>query len=251
MTLNLHNIGEHLSSYVRKLGPLWAWSCFPFEDMNGSLLEQVHGTGNVCLQILWTLQAQKRLAVDSEFISNLPMKSFVQKMIKVGRQVKVKKETRNCKIAGGMQIYNVDDVMKHKLKELLSVQELGTLFKVLRIIRNEQIYFSSQYTRMEKRISNIVSIHSHPEMTMASIQFFLYHEDSESCLAVVKKITENARSLIHPTVSHLFNIDCNFDAAEGKLEGKLLYLSGNPGKCQSPEISLCQELSLHKGPEKS
>lgn len=162
MTLNLHNIGEHLSSYVRKLGPLWAWSCFPFEDMNGSLLKQVHGTGNVCLQILWTLQAQKRLAVDSEFISNLPMKSFVQKMIKVGRQVKVKKETRNCKIAGGMQIYNVDDVMKHKLKELLSVQELGTLFKVLRIIRNEQIYFSSQYTRMEKRISNIVSIHFHP-----------------------------------------------------------------------------------------
>lgn len=150
-----------------------------------------------------------------------------------------------------MQIYNVDDVMKHKLKELLSVQELGTLFKVLRIIRNELIYFSSQYTRMEKRIPNIVSIHSHPEMTMASIQFFLYHEDSDSCLAVVKKITENARSLIHPTVSHLFNIDCNFDAAEGKLEGKLLYLSGNPGKCQSPEISLCQELSLHKGPEKS
>lgn len=44
MTLNLHNIGEHLSSYVRKLGPLWAWSCFPFEDMNGSLLEQVHGS---------------------------------------------------------------------------------------------------------------------------------------------------------------------------------------------------------------
>lgn len=110
---------------------------------------------------------------------------------------------------------------------------------------------------MEKRIPNIVSIHSHPEMTMASIQFFLYHEDSDSCLAVVKKITENARSLIHPTVSHLFNIDCNFDAAAlslitvDKLEGKLLYLSGNPGKCQSPEISLCQELSLHKGPEKS
>lgn len=89
-----------------------------------------------------------------------------------------------------MQIYNVDDVMKHKLKELLSVQELGTLFQVLRIIRNEQIYFSSQYTRMEKRIPNIVSIHSHPEMKMASIQFFLYHEDSDSCLAVVKKITE-------------------------------------------------------------
>lgn len=29
-TLNLHNIGEHLLCYVRKLGSFWVWSCFSF-----------------------------------------------------------------------------------------------------------------------------------------------------------------------------------------------------------------------------
>ena len=234
MTLNLHNIGQHLTYYVRKLGPLWAWSCFPFEDMNGSLLEQVHGTGNVCLQILWTLQAQKQLAVDSQFISNPSMKLFVQKMIKVGRQVKIKKDTKDCKIAGGMEPYRVDDHMEQKMKELLSVQELGATFKVLRIIKNDQIFFSFQYTRMEKRISHIVAIHSHPDISLASIQFFLYIEDSDSCIAVVKKITEDEGNLVHPTVNHLIKIDANFETDAfylvpvEKLEGKLLYLSGNP-----------------------
>lgn len=49
-SLKLHNLG-HFIDYVKKLGPLWAWSCFPFEDFNGSLLEYAHGTGDVCLQI--------------------------------------------------------------------------------------------------------------------------------------------------------------------------------------------------------
>lgn len=29
--LNMHNIDSHLAYFVRKWGPLWAWSCFPFE----------------------------------------------------------------------------------------------------------------------------------------------------------------------------------------------------------------------------
>lgn len=44
---------------------------------------------------------------------------------------------------------------------------------------------------------------------MLSVKFVLYHEDSDSCVAVVKKITENVKEL---NPSHCFNIDCNFDA---------------------------------------
>ena len=50
-TLNVHNLC-HLPTYVRKLGPMWAWSCFPFENMNGVLMESVHGTGDICKQVL-------------------------------------------------------------------------------------------------------------------------------------------------------------------------------------------------------
>ena len=50
--LNVHNAGAHLADFVRGWGPMWAWSCFGFEDMNGTILEFVHGTGNACRQVI-------------------------------------------------------------------------------------------------------------------------------------------------------------------------------------------------------
>ena len=47
-SLNVQNIGCHLADYVRRHGPLWAWSCFWFEYMNGMMLKSAHGTGGVC-----------------------------------------------------------------------------------------------------------------------------------------------------------------------------------------------------------
>ena len=49
--LNVHNAGAHLVDYVKGWGPLWAWSTFGFEDMNGTLMDFCHGTGNVCRQV--------------------------------------------------------------------------------------------------------------------------------------------------------------------------------------------------------
>ena len=37
--------------YVEGWGPLWAWSTFGFEDMNGTIMDLTHGTGNVCRQV--------------------------------------------------------------------------------------------------------------------------------------------------------------------------------------------------------
>ena len=47
----MHNAGAHLADYVEGWGPLWAWSTFGFEDMNGTLMDFCHGTGNVCRQV--------------------------------------------------------------------------------------------------------------------------------------------------------------------------------------------------------
>lgn len=47
----MHNTGAHLVDYVEGWGPLWAWSNFGFEDMNGTILDFAHGTGNVCRQV--------------------------------------------------------------------------------------------------------------------------------------------------------------------------------------------------------
>lgn len=50
MTLNVHSL-LHLPEVVRDLGPLWAHSCFAFEDANGYLKKFFHGTQHVDLQI--------------------------------------------------------------------------------------------------------------------------------------------------------------------------------------------------------
>ena len=51
--LNVHHL-KHVSKCVENWGPLWAYSCFPFESQNGDLLKLFHGTRNpveqVCLQ---------------------------------------------------------------------------------------------------------------------------------------------------------------------------------------------------------
>jgi len=48
--INFHLL-LHLSENVRNLGPLWASSFMPLEDLNGQLKRLVHGTTHAALQI--------------------------------------------------------------------------------------------------------------------------------------------------------------------------------------------------------
>lgn len=50
MTANVHSL-LHLPDVVRKLGPLWAHSCFPFEAANGELLTFFHGSQGIEKQV--------------------------------------------------------------------------------------------------------------------------------------------------------------------------------------------------------
>ena len=58
--LNVHNL-IHLTRCVNMWGTLWAWCCFVFESFNGEIKKAVHGTGNACRQIFWSLQCQKNV----------------------------------------------------------------------------------------------------------------------------------------------------------------------------------------------
>ena len=78
--LNVHNIGAHLTFYVRMWGPLWTWSCFGFEDWNAALLQSVHGTGDVTRQCLQMKEIQLKLSsADVDSIPNGATRSFPQK----------------------------------------------------------------------------------------------------------------------------------------------------------------------------
>lgn len=86
-SLNVHNVGAHLAMYVQSWGPLWAWSCFPFEDLNGTLLEGVHGTGNQCRQLIWMLYAQNSRRANCHLIPDVTIQQFVERMLSGERRL--------------------------------------------------------------------------------------------------------------------------------------------------------------------
>ena len=76
--LNIHNIGAHLVDYVEMHGPLWAWSCFPFEDMNQLLVKSAHGTEDVCRQLLCLMKSNKNMLFEADNIVDPDFHDFTR-----------------------------------------------------------------------------------------------------------------------------------------------------------------------------
>ena len=50
-TINVHNTCKHITTGVRPVGPLWAFSCFGTEGWNGAMMKLIHGTHHVAIQV--------------------------------------------------------------------------------------------------------------------------------------------------------------------------------------------------------
>ncbi len=65
--MNVHYL-VHLSSFVRMWGPLWIYSCFGFENMNGHLKKMFHGTRQILGQLVFTVKIQQSLALKHKLL---------------------------------------------------------------------------------------------------------------------------------------------------------------------------------------
>ena len=63
--MNIHSL-IHIVEVVRNYGPLWSYSCFGFESMNGHLKKHCHGTRNVLPQLARKLSFQQSV-LDEEY----------------------------------------------------------------------------------------------------------------------------------------------------------------------------------------
>ncbi len=61
MTANVHHL-LHMPRVVSDFAPLFGYSCFPFEGLNGYLLKQIKGTQHVALQIIEAVTLSKKLS---------------------------------------------------------------------------------------------------------------------------------------------------------------------------------------------
>ena len=84
-SINVHQL-LHLPDIVERLGPLWVYSCFEYENLNGELLRLVHGTCHIDTQIARSQHQFIRMIKFIEALPDGPIRNFCQKR---KRQVKI------------------------------------------------------------------------------------------------------------------------------------------------------------------
>ncbi|KAK3107405.1 hypothetical protein FSP39_013796 [Pinctada imbricata] len=184
--LNVHNL-YHLVQCVRYWGPLWVYSCFGFDK---DVLEVVHGTGNVAMQILWCLKAQKELALKTKTLPDGKIKDFFKDMLKGGsRRLPKGIHAQHCRVVQPMGgTFRFNDAVASNLKELFEDDSISEkhFFKSDKIVYGQIILYSKNCTRVKKRNSYTIEIaQQHLDGSdIMQVDYFLMKKDTKQVVAV-------------------------------------------------------------------
>ena len=123
-TANVHSL-IHLVKFVKLWGPLWTHSTFSFENANGVLKRQIHGTRNILLQTVFMMKLKQFFSLQNEMKEISSLQPIAENMFIVGK------------------------VIKQKVPQVYA-EKLGTQFPLLfgRIKLNGTIYHSRQHERL-------------------------------------------------------------------------------------------------------
>lgn len=109
-TMNCHSL-IHLCECVQRWGPLWGYSTFGFENLNGYIKNHCHGTKNVLPQIIHTIRMRQTLPL-------------------LQRNLKAQENTATVQflnVVGGMQKQDRQGVMGKITHKKLSTEEITLL----------------------------------------------------------------------------------------------------------------------------
>lgn len=151
MRYNVHTI-SHMPDCVQTLGPLWAYSNFPFEDNNGKLTNYVNAPKGVLHQISGKYTLSRVMATPNFFNSD-PVKAF-QKSVSHHKHFTT--SDRPLKPLGSLksvQIDNIEDINANKYifdtKDFLSYDKF---------MLNNIIYSTSSYCKSKKCNDSIIKL---------------------------------------------------------------------------------------------
>lgn len=171
-TLNIHQL-VHLPKCVKQLGPLWAYSCFYFESSNGDLTKLFHGTQNVELQILSSVNIIQSLP---SLISTAPLqyRSVIQRLYP-GRLNKHIVNYHIQFLGKGYNKHLPDEVMQQLLN--LLEYEVPNLVFYNRVLLRGELYHSKEYSRVEKRNNYTIKYFCQERklIRFGYIQYFCLH----------------------------------------------------------------------------
>lgn len=153
-TFNLHQL-LHLPMSVQNNGPLWAFSCFFYEDLNGDLRGLFHGTQHVESQIIKAVSLMQHLPELQESLPNSPIKTFCHALIsrkEIGHSTEVINEEKRLSVVGSVQMGLPNCHEERQNIEIINGRELEeeTTGKFLRLKKGKDVVHSEEYTRVTR-----------------------------------------------------------------------------------------------------
>ena len=156
MSINVHQM-LHLSQCVLDLGPLWVYSCFTMEDLNGKLTRLIHGTRYAALQVCSGASTLLNLSL---LIDQLPRNSdiriFCENVVYSGRQYKIAEEVDPKTSVVGIYKSNVPINIQCLIRAACNIVG-GRFQQFFRLRKRGVMFFSRQYRRANLKLSCFIS----------------------------------------------------------------------------------------------
>ena len=124
---------------VREWGPLYSWSTFGFEDINGQLMKMIHGTGDITLQLFHMKETHN--TVSSLDFRHLPAGScseYIKSMSDKLCPWKILATAKNCcKVIGPSR--GLTNQYPEEIKGMISTATDNSIEKDLKIVQRIMI----------------------------------------------------------------------------------------------------------------
>lgn len=174
MSINVHAL-LHLPQVVRRLGPLWATSCFPFENANGFLKKFVHGTRHAELQICSNLSLFTGLKnlKNQVLLHSSPATKFCEKL-DAGKKFRRK----SVQISPGAWIIGkyvkIEMTGEIDMPGFVHEEHPISVYKFYKLLQDERVYTGEQFQTTSKTDSSCVRYKlNDAQDAIGIIQYFL------------------------------------------------------------------------------
>ncbi|XP_064403498.1 uncharacterized protein LOC135348992 [Halichondria panicea] len=188
-TMNFHML-SHFTECVRNWGPLWVYSCFHFESMNGQLKSFFHGTRDMTQQAIFSfamMQSLPSLAISSECPQ---MKALLEVLFDRKKQACHPTYTGlPTAVVGGNTLMLPSPTLQAVCPEVRRNSRINVFY---RLSLQNCLYYSKKYHRVKKRNSYTVKfLSTGGSVALGQIDYFILLDNS-FLLAVVTKAIPNA-----------------------------------------------------------
>ena len=205
-TANMH-ILIHLSQCVKNWGPLWGYSCFGFESMNGHLRKSCHGTGYVLPQLVHNVRMRQLLPIKANKIAssaNSNVASFIHSL------AGVTEKADELEIKSRIVHKKLNELITDALKSagFLDLTVTQANLPVCEKIRYKSVIYSIAPKEEHCRDGSTCVFSYQSQLKFGSIIQFCYC--SEILIAVInvfecldRTIWDNIRPSTHPKLNRL------------------------------------------------